>query len=94
MEQNSVDSKILKDLVAPSKRSYHSARPKTLQAGLAHQEKRPPSSRGKKGAAAAADSGEEPETASSDGRRPGDALCNAGDKDATTVLAVCGRLGG
>jgi hypothetical protein len=49
MEQNSVDSKILKDLVAPSKRSYHSARTKTLQAGLAHQEKRPPSSRGRKG---------------------------------------------
>ena len=49
MEQNSVDSKILKDLVAPSKRSYHSARTKTLQAGLAHQEKRPPSSRGQEG---------------------------------------------
>jgi len=47
---------------------------------------------GRKGVAA--DSGEEPEAASSGRRRPGDALCNAGDKDTTTVLAVRGRLGG
>jgi len=46
------------------------------------------------GTRATADSGEEPEAASSGRRRPGDALCNAGDKDATTVLAVRGRLGG